>query len=165
MQHGFDRFERGHHLAFHIGDAAGVDVFTANIRGEGAGFPQVQRIDRLDIVVTVNQDGGRVGTGCQHFTVNNRMPGSLEDLHIAGIEAGQLVCHPLGGALDIRLWRSGSVEMEGMEPKSISSARKRERLAWANSMAVVRGSDMGTPNHVIFIINSHRLSFAPGLEL
>ena len=57
----FDRLEVHEHLPLVVGRAARVDLAVANRRLEGRRLPQIQRIDRLHVVVPVEQDGGRLG--------------------------------------------------------------------------------------------------------
>src|SRR6185369_10160599 len=59
-------FEEGHQLALVVGSTAGKDALSA-IRAfpylgfKGRTFPQVQRVGWLHIVMTVEQDAGRMG--------------------------------------------------------------------------------------------------------
>ena len=73
-------------LSLIIGRAAGKEVVTvgagAHGRFKGGRLPQRQRIDRLDIVVTINQDSRLVRTGMQPIRVDQGMPRGLDDLHM-----------------------------------------------------------------------------------
>ena len=85
----FDRLEVHEDLAFVVGGAPRVELAFANGRLERRRFPELERVDRLNVVVAVEEDGGRAGS-VQPFAVDDRIAGGLDQAHV--LEADRLSC-------------------------------------------------------------------------
>ena len=93
LQRLFHAEDVGQHLALVVGRAAGPDLAVADLRFEGRGGPEGEGIDRLDVVVAVNQHRLAVGAvlvACDH----HRMAGGLVQARRQA-HAGQLLHQPL----------------------------------------------------------------------
>ena len=82
-----------------VGGAARHQLVALDRRLEGRMPPELDRVDRLHVVVAVEQHGGLAG-GAQPFAIDQRMPRGLDAL---GGQAGgpQLVEHELAGPPDV----------------------------------------------------------------
>jgi hypothetical protein len=69
-----DRLEVHEHLPLVVGRPARVDLAVADGRLEGRRLPQLERIDRLHVVVAVEEDGRRT-LGAEPLGVDDGMPG------------------------------------------------------------------------------------------
>ena len=81
-------------------DAARVELAVADRRLERRRRPQVERIDRLHVVVAVEEDGRRTRRA-QPFAVDDRVAGRLLDAGVLQADAGHLVAGPLGAAAHV----------------------------------------------------------------
>ena len=91
---GLDAFQMGEQLAFVVGGAAGVELAVAAGGLERGRRPFFQRLDRLHVVMAVNQRGAGAGHGGR-LGVDHRMAGGRNDLGRKP-HAAELVGHPLG---------------------------------------------------------------------
>ena len=94
-------FDKGHQLAFVIGGSAAADdlalgrVFQCRV--ERVAVPQVERIDRLDVVVAVKQ---KMRRAVADVADNHRVAGCFVGLG-GNTQCGQVVDQPVGGFLAI----------------------------------------------------------------
>ena len=79
LEPGFDGLDVGEHLAFVVRRAAGVDLAVADLRLEGGRFPFVERIGRLDVVVAIDECGGRAGC-VEPLAVHDRIALRFDEL-------------------------------------------------------------------------------------
>ena len=100
LQVRLDRLEVHEHLALVVGGAARVDLAVADGRLERRRLPQVQGIDRLHVVVAVEQDGRRPGRP-QPVAVDDRIAGRLEQPDVLQPDAAHFVAAPFGTAADV----------------------------------------------------------------
>ncbi len=94
--------QRRQHLPFHIGGTTPEQEITPYLGFKGVRLPQVQGIDRLDIVVSVDKDCGSTWV-LEVIAINDRMSLRWHDLHVLDVELLQMMCHPLRGAQDVLL--------------------------------------------------------------
>ena len=85
-----DRLEVHEHLALVVGRAAGVDLAVADRRLERRRLPQVERIDRLHVVVAVEEDRRRARRA-QPVAVDDRIARRLDQPHVLQSDAPHLV--------------------------------------------------------------------------
>ena len=106
LQMRLDRLEVHEHLALVVGRAARVDLAVADGRLERRRLPEVQRVDRLHVVMPVEQDGRRA-CGAQPVAVDDGMPGRLDQPDVLQADPLHLVPRPLGAAPHVRcvLWQ------------------------------------------------------------
>ncbi len=100
LQMRFDRLEVHEDLALVVGRAARVDLAVADRGLERRRFPQVHRIDRLHVVVAVEEDGRRAFRA-QPVAVDDRIAWRVDQAHVAEADAAHLVGGPLGAAADV----------------------------------------------------------------
>ena len=90
----------GHHvgvdLALVVGRAAGEHPVADDDRLERRRRPQLERVDRLDVVVAVDDDRRGV-RGVEPVGVDDRMAAGLGDLDVLQAGRGQRVGQPVGG--------------------------------------------------------------------
>ncbi len=91
------------HLAFVVRGAARVQIIVAHLGFERIAVPQFDRINRLHIVVAVNQNGRFVRPGLQPFGRHDRMAAGRIDLGVVQADRRELIDQPLGGALNVGL--------------------------------------------------------------
>ena len=96
------------HLALVVHRAASVDVAIALHRLEGRGFPFIQRIGRLNVIMPVDQHGG-FARSMQPVSINQRMTGGFNQPHVFHSDTFQLRCQHIGGmtAIDLVLGQRG----------------------------------------------------------
>jgi len=90
------------HLALVVSGAAAVEVAVANGRFERRSGPKIERLGRLNVIVSVEKDGGLAGS-IEGFGVDERM--EMGGNNFDGGEPGraEVIRDPLGGAFDIGL--------------------------------------------------------------
>ena len=88
-------------LALVVGGAAADQPMAVDHRLERAVRPQLERVDRLDVVVAVDEDGRRA-LGVQPVAVDDRMAAGLADLDVLDAGSRSVVGEPLGGPPDVR---------------------------------------------------------------
>ena len=105
-------------LALVVGGAAGEDAPVLDARLERRPHPQVERIDRLDVVVAVDEDRRRT-LGVQPVGVDDRdgRP-SGETSTCSRPHGSQALGEPLRGGRTMSSWCSPSTPMVGMRRKS-----------------------------------------------
>ena len=79
-----------------------IDGPVADLRLEGRGDPQVERIDRHHVVVAVDQDGRQLRID-QLFAVDHRVSGRLHDLGLVGPGSQQQLGQTLGTTIHVGL--------------------------------------------------------------
>ena len=84
-------------LTLVIRRAAGEHPAVDHGRLEGRRLPQIERIDRLDVVVAVDQGGRRVGRA-QPVAVHDGMTRRVRHLDVVDADPAQVVRDPLRGA-------------------------------------------------------------------
>ena len=87
-------------LPFVVGRSAAEQLTILPNGLEGRRFPEVQRIDRLDIVVTVKQDR-RLARGLQPVGIDDRMSGGVDDLRVLQPDSLVLLGEVARGAADV----------------------------------------------------------------
>ena len=100
LQVRLDRLEVHEHLALVVGGAARVDLAVADRRLERRRLPQLQRIDRLHVVVAVEQDRRRAGRA-EPVAVDDRVARRVDQPDVLQADPPHLVGAPLGAALDV----------------------------------------------------------------
>ncbi len=93
----FDGLHVHEDLALVVDRAARVELAVAHRGFERRRRPELQRIDRLHVVVAVEEDGGRA-SGAEPFGVDHRMPGRLDETGAVHADAGEFGGRPLGAA-------------------------------------------------------------------
>ncbi len=91
------------HLALVVDRPPGEQLVTDDHRLEGWMGPCLQRIDRLDVVMAVDQHRGRIGPGAGPLRVHRGMPGRGEDLDQVESGVPARCRSPLGRVDDIAL--------------------------------------------------------------
>ena len=89
-----DRLDVHEDLALVVRRAARVDLAVAHRRLERRRRPEIQRIDRLHVVVAVEEDR-RLPRCVEPVAVDHRMAGRVDQLHVAHPGAGERVGRPL----------------------------------------------------------------------
>ena len=100
LQMRLDRLEVHEDLALVVGRSAGVDLAVADRRLEGRRLPQVERIDRLHVVVAVEQNRRRA-LGAEPVAVDDRVARRVDEPDVLHADAAHLVGAPFGAALDV----------------------------------------------------------------
>jgi hypothetical protein len=100
LQVRLDGFEVHEDLALVVGRAARVDLAVANGGCKRRRLPQLDRIDRLDVVVAVEEDGRRA-FGAQPVAVHDRVARCFDEADIAEADAPHLLGGPLGAAANV----------------------------------------------------------------
>ena len=100
LQVRFDRLEVHEDLALVVGGAARVDLAVADRRLERRRLPQLERIDRLHVVVAVEQDRRRA-LGAEPVAVDDGIARRLDQPDVLQADAAHLVGGPLGAAPDV----------------------------------------------------------------
>ena len=95
-----DRLEVHEDLALVVGRAARVDLAVADRRLERRRHPEIQRIDRLHVVVAVEQDRRRVRRA-EPVAVDDRIARRVDETDVLQADAAHLVGAPLGAALHV----------------------------------------------------------------
>ena len=67
-----DGFHENQRLAFVVAGAAGEDIVAADFGFKGRGFPEFERVRRLDVVVAVEEERGLAG-GAGEFGIDQRV--------------------------------------------------------------------------------------------
>ena len=94
-----DRLDVHEHLALVVGGAARVDLAVAHRRLERRAGPQIHRIDRLHVVVAVEQNR-RLARGVQPLAVDNRVARRSMSRTFC-MPTAQRIGGPLRGAADV----------------------------------------------------------------
>ncbi len=94
-QPGLRRPEVEVHLALVVGHAARVDPPALDPGLEGRPDPLLERVDRLDVVVGVDDDGG-CPRGLQPVGVDHGVAGGLGDIDVLQSDVTHAPCQPLG---------------------------------------------------------------------
>jgi hypothetical protein len=100
LQQRLDREDRREHAALVVGGAARVDPPILQLRVEGVGVPQRERVDRLGVEVPVDQDG-RLAGRVQVVRGHHRVPAGLQDLDVLHARGGDALGDPAGGAAHV----------------------------------------------------------------
>ena len=100
LQVRLDGLEVHEDLALVVGRAARVDLAVAHGGFERRRLPQLDRIDRLHVVVAVEEDRRRP-FGAQPVAVDDGKAGRLDQPHVLHADAPHLVGRPLGAALHV----------------------------------------------------------------
>jgi hypothetical protein len=101
-QHGLDAEDTDQQVGLHVTGAASVDAATANLRRERGRRPQLQRVNRLDIKVTVDQHGSSA-RGMQPIPVDHRVAGRGKKLNVLQPRAPKTLGCPPGRSPDVVL--------------------------------------------------------------
>ena len=84
-----------------VGRAAGTQDVAVDRRVERVGVPQLDRVDRLHVVVAVDDHRRRVGVGAGPLGVDGRQPGRRPDLDGREARAPGGVGEPFGAAVHV----------------------------------------------------------------
>ena len=87
-------------LAFVVDRAARINVVIALGGLEGRGVPFIERLGRLDVVVSVHQDRG-LALGMEPVGVDERMAGGVDDLDVVHADAAEFIGDEVGGLRDV----------------------------------------------------------------
>ena len=96
----FDGLDVRIHLAFVVGRAARIEIAVALGRLEGRRLPELQRIGRLHVEVTVAEHGGLAGR-VKPIGIDQRMPFGFDEFDIFETGGLQLCRHEFGGAMRV----------------------------------------------------------------
>ena len=96
-----DRLDVHEDLALVVGRAARVNLAVAHRRLERRRRPEIQRVDRLHVVVAVEEDR-RLAWRVEPVAVDHRMARRVDQLHVLHAGAGERVSGPLRGAPHVR---------------------------------------------------------------
>ena len=102
LQMRLDGLEVHEDLALVVGGAARVDLAVADRGLERRRLPQVERIDRLDVVVAVEQDRRRA-LRRQPVAVDDRVARRLDQPDVLHADPAQFVGRPFGAAAHVGL--------------------------------------------------------------
>ena len=100
LQVRLDGLEVHEDLALVVGRAARVDLAVADGRFKRRRLPQLDRIDRLDVVVAVEEDRRRT-FGAQPVAVDDGVAGRFDEPDVVEADAAHLLGRPLGAAPDV----------------------------------------------------------------
>ena len=100
LQVRLDRLDVHEHLALVVGGAARVDLAVAHGRLERRAGPQLDRIDRLHVVVAVEEDR-RLAGRVQPVAVDDRVAGRVDQPDVLQAGRPQRLGRPLGGAAHV----------------------------------------------------------------
>ncbi len=109
LQVRFDGLEVHEDLALVVRGAARVDLAVADGGLEGRRFPQLERIDGLNVVVSVEEHRRRAGRA-EPLAVDDGIAGRLFEPRRRQTDATELVARPLGAAANV-----GSVLRQGAD--------------------------------------------------
>ena len=146
-------FEKGHELAFVVAGPARHDLFamrsSLELRLERRGSPKIQRIDRLHVIVAVEQDARRFAASRRNTADDHRTSGGWT-LRCLESEIAELCDQPIRGPLAIREMRGKSGNRrESTEKRTAGRARsfgqsrwrKERRQSWPSAPLVARRGD------------------------
>src|SRR5438874_1020419 len=97
---GFDGLDVHVHLPLVITRAASIEIAIANARLKGRAFPKVQRIRRLDVVMSVAEHGG-FAWSMKPVCVDERVLARGNDLNVFQSRALKAFGYELGGTRDV----------------------------------------------------------------
>jgi hypothetical protein len=98
----FDGFEVDEELAFVVASASGVEVVAEDGGLEGGMVPGFDGVDRLDVVVAVEEEGGFVeGLEPVGVDAGRAAVDAGEDLDVVEADFGEVAGEPLGAGLDV----------------------------------------------------------------
>ena len=100
LQVRLDGLEVHEDLALVVGRAARVDLAVANGGFKRRRLPQLERVDRLHVVVAVEEDGRRA-LGAQPVAIDDRVAWCLDEADVVEADASHLLGGPLGTAADV----------------------------------------------------------------
>ena len=115
-------FEKRGDLALVVDSAAGKDFSIADRRLKRRRLPEVERVGRLNVVVSVKEDVRRVGRRSVEGSVSehNGMPGRRVYLRTPAPSRAAQSGDPLRGLLHVILVRRGRSETLGIERNFLS---------------------------------------------
>ncbi len=97
----FERLQVDMNLALVVGGAAAKDISVANFRLESGRGPELQRLGRLDVVVSVEENGG-FARSFEGFGIDEGVKTGGNDFDGFEARVAQTVGDPFGSAVDIR---------------------------------------------------------------
>ena len=120
-----DRLQLHPELSLVVCDAACVEPFPSYLRRERVALPQLERRGRLDVVVAVDEDGGRPGRADD---LADDEPSVLAQLRLAA-ERSHLRSHPLAGPGDVVRVRGIGTHTRNREERAelFEPVRRRRR--------------------------------------
>src|SRR5215207_10410898 len=90
-----DGLDNGNEVRLHVGRAAGVDQAVTERRLEWRRLPQLERVGRLDVIVTVDEDRGLAGSGVPG-AVYNRVAWCFDQADVGHACRSQAISDPVG---------------------------------------------------------------------
>ena len=100
LQVRFDRLEVHEDLALVVGGAARVDLAVAHGRLERRRLPQIERVDRLHVVVAVEENRRRARRA-EPVAVDDRIARRVDEPDVLQADAAHLVGAPFGAPLHV----------------------------------------------------------------
>src|SRR5437899_3188290 len=90
------------YLSFVVSSSAGIDVSVADRGFESRGGPEVKRLRRLNIIMTVEKDGW-LARGVERLSIDQGMQGCRNGLNRLKSGGTQMIVDSAGGALNVGL--------------------------------------------------------------
>ncbi len=132
-----------HDLSLVVDGAASEDLAVAHVAFERRRLPQIERVDRLHVVVAVNEHG-RLPGRAEPLAVCQRIAAGLE---LARIESGlaHAFDQPVATASDLAaLFRIGAYRRDGDEPLEFGESALLFALAACDEVRIDDGHDAGS---------------------
>jgi hypothetical protein len=123
-------------LTLVVRGAAGEHPTVDHGRLERRRVPELDRIDRLDVVVAVDE-GGRGVRGVEPVAVDDRVAAGRGDLDVLEADPAQVVSDPLGGAAAVLAVLGQAGDAGDPQERRYESRRSS---AWSSSQASTTGS-------------------------
>ncbi len=147
---GAHRLDEGHELALVVGRAAGADhragLGLFQLRFEGGAVPQLQRVDRLDVIMAVEQQVRRAFApmGDHHRMAGGRAFGGVEP------DCLEVVHQPVGGGVAIAL-------VGGVGRDRGDAQERQEALQRGFLVGVEAGENGGEFHAILLLIGGKRI--------
>ena len=127
--------DRNQHRSLVVGHAAGVEAAVANGRRPRRAVPLLERIGRLHVVVTVDQDR-RLARRAQPLAVDDRMAAGGKRPHGQRSGRRELGRHPARRPIDVRGVRG--IGADARDRRELDELGRRSRLVCARRCAAHR---------------------------
>ena len=158
LQPGLDGLEVHEDLALVVGRAARVDLAVAHRRLKRRRLPQVHRVDRLHVVVPVEQHRRRAG-GAEPVGVDDRVARRLDQPTFCIPMRSQLVGGPLGAPAHVGLMLrqradagNGEVALQLLDVAVAMKVDEVDDVVGHNRLRAIglrpSGSDLSNPAHL-----------------
>ena len=100
LEERFDAFQMNEHLPLVVGRSASVQSVVANRGFERRRCPELERLHRLHVVMTVDEYRG-LARSAEPLTIDDRMPGGGKQLDILQSDRAHVVSNPLRASLHV----------------------------------------------------------------